>query len=167
MKINVIDTTNGLNSSTTEIPQGAMTEITMFSPRIPWKFPRVLSSGDIIRIHRVSMNERGCFVSMNKFGSAVVVDLETDERKSTYMFEQHEAREFQTCDLLMVTGSEVLLFVMHHTRAHNHVYNIFEDIKRSYINRSKTLEHYTQRLSNKQQKQKHRYEFEVPMDRRR
>ena len=137
MKINVIDTTNGLNSSTTEIPQGAMTEITMFSPRIPWKFPRVLSSGDIIRIHRVSMNERGCFVSMNKFGSAVVVDLETDERKSTYMFEQHEAREF----FKHVTYSwsqevEVLLFVMHHTRAHNHVYNIFEDIKRSYINRS-------------------------------
>jgi hypothetical protein len=82
MRVNVIDSTNDLKN-VSDITQHAMTEITLFSRKSDWRFPRVLSSGDIIRIHRASMNERGCFASMNKSGSAVVVDLETEERKST------------------------------------------------------------------------------------
>jgi len=84
MRINVIDSVNELrNNNTQDITQSSLTEITIFSKQKPWRFPSIISSGDIIRIHRASMSERGCFVSMSKFGSAVVVDVETEEVRST------------------------------------------------------------------------------------
>ena len=98
MRVNVIDSTNDLKN-VSDITQHAMTEITLFSRKSDWRFPRVLSSGDIIRIHRASMNERGCFASMNKSGSAVVVDLETEERKSTsseYNWTKQDEKDVRT-----------------------------------------------------------------------